>query len=139
MRTTRNEKSCGVIIFRNNQNNLEYLLLQAKKHKEWGFPKGHVEEDETEYETAIREVKEESGLDVSVIDEFRMEIRYTIGDDVCKQAVYFLGHSEDQQVIMQESEIIDYAWVGLERALKLLPYDNIKEVLKKANEHCLKR
>ena len=53
------EKSCGCIIINKNK---VLLIKQTKGH--WGFPKGHVEKDETEIETAIREVKEETGLDI---------------------------------------------------------------------------
>ena len=51
------EKSCGCIIINKNK---VLLIKQTKGH--WGFPKGHVEKDETEIETAIREVKEETNI-----------------------------------------------------------------------------
>ncbi len=54
------EKSCGTIIF--NQDNL--VLLIADLDGNWGFPKGHVKEGESEEETALRETKEETNLDV---------------------------------------------------------------------------
>ena len=61
----RKEKSCGCIIIDDNN---KVLLVYGNGSYFWGFPKGHVEDGESEVETAKREVKEEVGLDV-VIDE----------------------------------------------------------------------
>ena len=57
------EKSCGTMCFNQNK------ILMVKHNKgHWAFPKGHVEENETEQETALRETKEETGLIVSIED-----------------------------------------------------------------------
>ena len=53
------EKACGCIISQNNK-----ILLIRQMSGMWGFPKGHVEEGETEEQTAKREVKEETGLSI---------------------------------------------------------------------------
>lgn len=58
-----NEKSCGTIILNENK----ILLIQQKKSGNYGFPKGHMKNNETEIETAIRETKEETNIDVTVI------------------------------------------------------------------------
>lgn len=66
------EKSCGCIII---EDGIKVLLVkQTKGH--WIFPKGHVEADETEMETAIREVKEETNVDVEVEGNKRYTMRY---------------------------------------------------------------
>lgn len=65
------EKSCGCIIIEDEK---VLLVKQTKGH--WGFPKGHVEADETEVETAIREVKEETNIDVEVEENKRYTMRY---------------------------------------------------------------
>ena len=67
------EKACGAIIFTNENNVRKYILLCGHGIYKgyYGFPKGHVEEGETERETALREVKEETGLDVVLYDDFR--------------------------------------------------------------------
>ena len=57
----KHEKSCGAVIIKNNK---VLVLQQVAGH--WGFPKGHVEKGETEVETAIREIKEETNLDVEI-------------------------------------------------------------------------
>lgn len=133
----KNDKSCGVVVYRQLDKEIEYLLLQSKKHKEWGFPKGHVEGTETELETAIREVREESGITIEPTSNFRTSIEYFIDSNTKKEAVYFIAFTTEEDVVIQECEIIDYTWTNLPNALDLLPYDNIKNVLKKANEFIL--
>ena len=60
------EKCCGCIILNENK-----VLLVKHNDGHWGFPKGHVEKDETELQTAIREVKEETNLDVEIQEDKR--------------------------------------------------------------------
>ena len=49
------EKSCGAVIYRKIDENLEFLSISHRNDGHWGFPKGHVEKNESEEETAIRE------------------------------------------------------------------------------------
>ena len=75
----RKEKCCGCIIIENNK----VLLVYEKNGNFWGFPKGHMEKGENEIETALREVKEEVGLDVEIIDkEKRYILNYIIRDEI---------------------------------------------------------
>ena len=60
------EKSCGAIVYRKYHGNLEILLIKHVNSGHWSFPKGHVEAGETEVETALREIKEETGIDVII-------------------------------------------------------------------------
>ena len=64
----KKETSCGCIIF-DKETHSKVLIVYEKNRNFWGFPKGHIEEGETEIETALREVKEEVGLDVDIINE----------------------------------------------------------------------
>ena len=119
------EKSCGAIIFRKKEN-IEYLIILNKKGNaqgHWGFPKGHVENDETELETAMREIKEETGLSPRFIDGFRVVSRYSPKPNVEKDAVYFLAESSLEEVFIQESELGSYRWLEFDDAKKLLTYE----------------
>ena len=80
----KKEKSCGCIIL-NNKNQI-LLILQNAGH--WGLPKGHVEEGETEEQTAIREVKEETNVDVIVDTNLRYRMVYNPKEDVEKEVIY---------------------------------------------------
>jgi len=57
----KREKSCGAIVYRRESGNVLYLIIQQKS-RHWSFPKGHVERGESEKETALREIREETGL-----------------------------------------------------------------------------
>lgn len=119
------EKSCGAIIFRRKEN-VQYLIILNKKGNakgHWGFPKGHIENNETELETARREIKEETGLSPRFLDGFRVVSRYSPKPNVKKDAVYFLAESSFEDVTIQESELASYRWCEFEDAKRLLTYE----------------
>ena len=124
----RKEKCCGCIIIENNK----VLLVYEKNGNFWGFPKGHMEKGENEIETALREVKEEVGLDVEIIDkERRYILNYIIRDEIDKTTVLYLAIPKNKEIVMQESEIEKVKWCDFEEALETLTFDNSKEVFKK--------
>ena len=124
----KKEKCCGCIIIENNK----VLLVYEKNGNFWGFPKGHMEKGENEIETALREVKEEVGLDVEIIDkERRYILNYIIRDEIDKTTVLYLAIPKNKEIVMQESEIEKVKWCDFEEALETLTFDNSKEVFKK--------
>lgn len=124
----KKEKCCGCIIIENNK----VLLVYEKNGNFWGFPKGHMEKGENEIETALREVKEEVGLDVEIIDkEKRYILNYIIRDEIDKTTVLYLAIPKNKEIVMQESEIEKVKWCDFEEALETLTFDNSKEVFKK--------
>ena len=128
------EKSCGAVIF-SCSDKTEYLLIVNKKGDapgHWGFPKGHTEAGETEDETAMREIFEETGLKPKLIRGFREVSNYSPKDGVIKDAVYFLAQSDDKNITIQESELAGYRWCGFEEACALVTFD--EPILKKAKE-----
>ncbi|HIU48088.1 MAG TPA: NUDIX domain-containing protein [Candidatus Avimonoglobus intestinipullorum] len=130
------EKSCGAVVFRGERDNPEYLLILNRKGAaagHWGFPKGHVEGDETEHETAVREIFEETGLEVEFMEGFRQVTTYMPKPEVVKDVVYFLARAVTDMVALQAAEVADYKWCGYSEALKLLSYDN--RILKEANQY----
>lgn len=131
------EKSCGSVIYIKEENKIKYLLLQNLYGSQWGFAKGHMEEGETEEETAKREVLEEAGIKIKFFNGFRQEISYTIRGDIFKVAVFFLGETKDKNIKIQEGEIKDYCFATYEEAKKLIPFANLKRVLDKANNTLL--
>ncbi len=121
-----NEKSCGCIII-NSDNKV--LLVYEKGRDFWGFPKGHTEKDETEIETALREVKEEVGIDVKIDESIRYENKYSF-DNINKTVVFYKAIPVNENVQMQESEIEEYRWCSYDEAIKIIKYDNLKNILK---------
>lgn len=106
------EKSCGAVIFRKTRGKYAVLLIKNRFAEFWSFPKGHVEEGENEYQTAIREVKEETGIDIKIENGFRMESVYLIGKkkNTEKKAVYFASLTTRAYVQPQFDEISAFRW-----------------------------
>lgn len=70
------EKSCGAVVYTTKNGEIEYLLVQMMGGH-YSFPKGHVESGESEEQTALREIKEETDLDVSLDTAFRQSVVYS--------------------------------------------------------------
>ena len=121
------EKSCGAVIYRNNESQIEYLLVFNKKagaNGYWGFPKGPTEGAENEYETAQREIFEEIGISVVFCGNTKVVTTYSPKEGVTKDAVYFLATPKNgQEIKIQCEEIAEYSWCSSEKAHILLTYD----------------
>lgn len=128
------ESSCGAVIFRHFEDGLKFLLIRNKRSANWGFSKGHIEEGETKLETALREIKEETGLEVDVIDGFEEESNYIVAGRFEKTVTLFLAESESETYCMQEEEIAKIGWFSFEQGLKILNFENDKRILTKAKE-----
>ena len=132
------EKSCGVVTYIIISNEIHYLLVR-QTNGFLSFPKGHVEGNETEEETALRECLEETGLNVSIKKGFREVINYKIPEiDVDKDVVLFIGEIDNLDYRKQEKEIADIQVYKYQEAYNLLEFDNWKQVLKKANDFLTK-
>ena len=70
----QHEKSCGAIVYRKFHGNIELLLIKNQNGGHWSFPKGHVEGTETEEETAVREIMEETGIQVALDTSQRRDL-----------------------------------------------------------------
>ena len=127
------EKSCGIVLF----NSDEFLLIQnpTKSNGDeghWDFPKGHVEGNETELETAKRELIEETGIvNFRLFDGFRHRIEYNFqkgNEMVPKEVIFFLAESNTKEVELS-SEHQNFVWLNKDLAHNKLTYTNAKEVL----------
>ena len=130
------EKSAGAVVFYRGAQ-IEYLLLHSSY---WGFPKGHVESGEGERAAAMREVREEANLDVTLLDGFRQVDEYSFlrrGEPVQKRSVYFLGQARSRAARIS-SEHDDWVWLTFDDALARLGYKGGREVLRRANAFLLK-
>lgn len=127
------EKSCGAIVYRKRHGNTEILLIKHVRSGCWSFPKGHMEPGENEIQTAVREIKEETNIDVSVDDPaFREVVVFNPRRDITKEVVYFLARATTFDCEKQESEISEVRWVEIGQALTLLAYDNDRVLVNKA-------
>lgn len=126
------EKSCGAVICTGNAGRRLYLIeLMQKGHQ--SLCKGHVEKDETERQTAEREIREETGLTVRFLDGFRETIEYSPYDGCRKTVVFFLAEADRTDVTVQEEEVREISWLPLEEALAALTFESDRETLRKAD------
>ncbi len=149
------EKSAGAVVFyRNPDGKIEYLLIQNSKSKTWGFPKGVIDSGEKLEEAALREAKEEAGLEnLILIDGFKetshyflkakydyqIKMGFKIGQTVLKFVTYFLAETKNKEVKLS-FEHSDYAWLEIDEASEKLSGDrSLKEILKKAQEFLSKK
>lgn len=105
-------RSCGVIPYRLRGGQREYLLLM-QTNRCWSFPKGHMEMDETEQQTALRELREETGLTAALLPGVRVMAEYPLPGQRLKQVVLFAGEAEGT-LRLQDSEITGHRWVRAE-------------------------
>ncbi len=137
----KNEKSCGAVVFTRDGGRIKYVIVETKNGC-FGFPKGHVEKGESEIETAVREILEETGLCVDLKDGFREESFYTFtwgGEEISKHVVYFLAEFSRQSVKVQESELNSVRLMTYEDAIKTLQFADIKGILAQANEFIMRQ
>lgn len=133
------EKSAGVVVFRRNGSNKEYLVLKyGARH--WDFAKGHLEKNETPLNAALRETKEETGLNVKIIEGFKDKISYIFrtnyseGQVIYKEVEFFLGEVNFEDEVKLSHEHSKYKWESYDKAMKTLTYENARKILTKAHE-----
>jgi 8-oxo-dGTP pyrophosphatase MutT (NUDIX family) len=129
------EKSAGAVVFRENHEP-EYLLLHYKGGH-WDFVKGNIEEGETEQETVLRELREETGItEGEFLEGFRETINYVYRRKrqvYYKEVVFYLLRTWQKNVkISYEHQ--GYDWLPYEKALERLTFKNAKQVLQKAKK-----
>lgn len=121
----RQEKSCGCIVINDGK-----VLIEAQKHKDevfWNFPKGHQESFETDTETALRETKEEVGLDVKIIDTNPIVMKYFIDKGTTEKTVLLflseLAEDSDGKITLQDDEVAETKWVPFAEADKIFTFE----------------
>ena len=125
------ERSCGIVLFHENK----VLLLKYKGGGHWDFPKGHIENNESETETALRELKEETGIsEVTLFSDFREIIEYSFRkgrSTIKKQVIYFLGETVETNITLSH-EHTNFLWANSDNALHTITYQKSKSILNKA-------
>jgi 8-oxo-dGTP pyrophosphatase MutT (NUDIX family) len=143
----RNDVSAGVIILHRGPEGCRFLLLRSKLTKRplWEFPKGGANKGETLLETALRELREETGLgesDVRLIEGFegREEYRFVTDEDggpttIRKRVTYYLAEAWKQEIVIAPGEATHFAWFSLEEARRKVRYAARRDLLDRAAVH----
>lgn len=127
-RKSREEKSCGAVVWRMENGERRYLLVRHNGGH-WSFPKGHVEGGETEPETAAREIWEETGLTAEIHTGFRRVVTYAPKPGTVKDVVFFTAVPTGGRERPQEEEISQLGWYAFRDAARRITYATDEEVL----------
>ncbi len=127
------EKSCGAVIHRERDGIREYLIIRHNGGH-WSFPKGHMEQGETEVQTAMREIWEETGLHTDIDTTFRNVVTYSPKNGVMKDVVFFLASVTGGTERAQEEEIAQLEWFSFEQACEIVTFLTDTSVLESAEE-----
>lgn len=131
----KQEFSAGGIVLKKEQNKVFVLMAQHSQHHGWGFPKGHIGDTvagESKEETAIREVKEETGIDAKIIEESKEET-YTYmweGEKRRKTVYYYIMESLGGSFDNRDHEMESVEWVMLDKVEDRLTYANAKRMFR---------
>ena len=137
------EKSAGFVIYKKEKEKIKFLLLkypsEERERDYWGLPKGHIEKGESVREAALRELYEETGIkeeEIKIHPEFRETNKYYFkhkGETIFKIVIYFLA-STKKETITVSHEHSGFKWADFDQAMKLMPFKNTREIVKKASE-----
>ena len=125
------EKSCGAVVYKKEEEKI-YFLIEEMKAGHYSIPKGHVENNETEIETALREIKEETNLEVNLDSNFREVVSYSPYEGCIKDVVFFVAKAMTFDMKEQLIEVTSLKWLEPVDAINILTFDSDKEVLRKA-------
>jgi 8-oxo-dGTP pyrophosphatase MutT (NUDIX family) len=128
------ETSCGFVLV-----NFDSVLLLQYPQGHWSFPKGHIEDDDTNHHhTALRELTEETGIEEIVIDNswhYRTEYIFKRkGKEMPKQVFWYLAETEELEVKLSH-EHTNYLWLNFQDTEKQLTFEQEKKLLQSAFKH----
>ncbi|HEV2917010.1 MAG TPA: NUDIX domain-containing protein [Candidatus Babeliales bacterium] len=131
--------AAGIIVYRVTEMGNVYLLIRYSHAGHWDFPKGKIEEGETDQQAASRELYEETGiadvqLDATFFEHIEYEFMMFDGSLAHKQVNYFLGRTHQEHVRLSD-EHNSFIWLGYEAAYTRLTHVSAKKLLEKAQGH----
>lgn len=127
------EKSCGAVLYQRISGEIRYLIVQSCSGH-ISFPKGHMEEGETEWETACREIGEETGITgVQRTGVFRESFRCLTAEGKRKEIIYFLAEFKKEEIRLQEEELEEVWLLPFREACDKINTAEEREILRKAD------
>ena len=128
------EHSAGAVVFTREAGELRFVVVESLSSGVHGFPKGRMEEGETDLETALREVREETGLEPRILPGFRTVELYSLRENpnTVKQVIYYAAEYEDQSPRPQPGEIRSVQLLTYAEAMRTFEFENTRRVLTEA-------
>jgi len=132
----RTATAAGGVVVRGSGDDLEVVLAGRESDRTWVFPKGTPDRGETIEETALREVREETGLDVSIVRPIGvLDYWFAVpGERVHKFVHFFLMKQQGGDTSRHDHEYDEVRWVPVSEARRLLSYDTYRDMLDRAIE-----
>lgn len=134
------EFSYGAVIYKIEDGVIKYLLLKMN-YGHTSLCKGHQEGSETPIETALREIKEETNLDVDLNVDFKTTISYSPQEQTIKDVTFFLASLKDCEqdpIDKHDEEVQSFERCTYEEAIFKITYDTDRDVIKKSNKYLKK-
>ncbi len=139
---TERRRSSGGVVFRRRNGRVEValVLVESRKGRVWCLPKGLVEAGESPESAAVREVREETGLDGKVLEKID-DVRYfyclkegnrTVR--VLKTVSFFLMEYTGGDTRDHDREVVDSRWFTLDDALESVAYGDERKILEMAKQ-----
>jgi 8-oxo-dGTP pyrophosphatase MutT (NUDIX family) len=140
------EISAGIIIYKKTSEGVKFLLLYHGGGY-WNFPKGKIEQEERSFQTALREIREETGLgrnDLKFTGPFKVYEKFTflrgrgtVKTRVFKIVIFYLAETKKSWIRLSR-EHDGYGWFSYKEAVKILKHKDSQKVLTQANDFLMK-
>jgi protein-tyrosine phosphatase len=126
----KQEKSCGAVVFHGRE-----VLVEHMRMGHYSIPKGHVEaSDKDDRDTALREIKEETGLSARIVSDRTRSFSYSPKDGVSKRVTFFVAEADTAKVVAQPEEVEDIYWLSPKDALRVLTHTTDRDTVRWATE-----
>jgi 8-oxo-dGTP pyrophosphatase MutT (NUDIX family) len=135
---TKLQISAGGVAFRKRNRKIEVALISVGERQRWQLPKGMVDKGESTEDAAVREVREEAGIDTEVVERIdKVEYWYFWNEDgqrvrYHKFVYFYLLRYKSGDVRDHDDEVNEARWVEIDEAIKLLAFDSEKKIVEKA-------
>jgi 8-oxo-dGTP pyrophosphatase MutT (NUDIX family) len=135
---TVDQTSAGGVAYRCNEGIIEIAVILVEKNRRWQLPKGHVDRGETNERAALREVREEAGVETELVSPIETIEYWFVGNEhgtrvrYRKSVHFFLLKYLSGNVEDHDHEVIEAKWVEVNEAIRLLAFKNESEVVRKA-------
>ena len=130
------ERSCGAVVVTKIDGQRQFVLVKGGYI---GLPKGHMEAGESERETALREVREETCVQARILPGFRRTVLYHLPNGNDKRVVYFLAEYDHQEAHQNPEEFLKVLVLPYHEALHALTFENDRVTLRAAERFLRKK
>lgn len=137
---TQDQVSSGGVAFRRTKKNLKLVIVSVKPSLRWQLPKGIIDPGETPEVTAVREVREEAGIEtellelIDTVEYWYQRVQYGKHIRFHKFVHFYLLQYVDGNVKDHDHEIEEARWVSFDEAIKMLAFKSERDVVAKAQE-----